>query len=181
MIEKGEVVGNGSPAEIAQDYRNLFASNSVVAKKSSKSKINEDGSVENDLIKACVGMKQTKEKLTFSISVQEKKKTTDDPIVAFGIIRDTGEQVYRWASDENIREKIKLDPFDVEVELDNIFPEAKFSVLLVVKSRDRTEDFGVFNDIMSFEVVPRSSYTWDTYWKPRESYTLNGRKKDVHV
>lgn len=172
MIEKSEIVKIGNPAGIAQSYRKLFVEEGVSQNAKTKKRSN-DGKAENDFVAASIKLKQTKDSLKFNISVQQKKELDKDTIVALGIVRDTGEQVYRWASDEKIEGALSLNPGNITLEIDNIFPEATFDILLVVKSKDRSKDFGTFNDILRFEVAPRTGHKWDTFWKPSEKFIIN--------
>lgn len=176
MIEKGKIVASGRSAEVAQKYRELFSDDTIVQKTTTK-KFNSDGSVETDYIKAEVKLKQTPSSLLFDVSVQGKDGLDRDSIIAMGLIRDTGEQVYRWASDEKTKKTLSFDPTRIRLEIDNIFPEGIYDVLLVIKTRDRSKDYGTFNNFLKFEIKPRTDHPWDSFWKPKEVFTIDSSKE----
>ncbi|MBH2007645.1 ABC transporter ATP-binding protein [Candidatus Saccharibacteria bacterium] len=175
MIEKGKIVASGRSSEVAQKYRELFAADSNIPQSTTK-KQNRDGTIETDFIQAKINLRKTSEKLTFDITVRQKKPLKEDSIVALGLIRDTGEQVFRWASDEKTKDVLSFDPAHITLELQNIFPEGTYDILFVVKSRDRSEDYGTFTDILQFEIESRTDHPWDTYWKPQERFTIEPSK-----
>ncbi len=177
MIEKGVIVEQGKSSVVAQRYRELFMPKSALQYKEPK-KLKGDGFAQNDFIKANVTIKQQTESLTVNLSIQPKIDLDEDSIVAFGIVRDSGEQVYRWASDEKMSNSPDFIKQEVEVTIDNIFPEGKYGILLVVKSRDRSKDYGTFDEILRFDVLPRTNHKWDTYWKPKETFkTINKKER----
>lgn len=176
MIEKGVIVEQGKPSVVAQRYRELFMPKSALQYKEPK-KLKGDGFAQNDFIKANVTIKQQAESLTVNLSIQPKIDLDEDSIVAFGIVRDSGEQVYRWASDEKMSNSPDFIKQEVEVTIDNIFPEGKYGILLVVKSRDRSKDYGTFDEILRFDVLPRTNHKWDTYWKPKETFKTIDKKE----
>lgn len=176
MIEKGVIVEQGKPSVVAQRYRELFMPKSALQYKEPK-KLKGDGFAQNDFIKANVTIKQQAESLTVNLSIQPKIDLDEDSIVAFGIVRDSGEQVYRWASDEKMSNSPDFIKQEVEVTIDNIFPEGKYGILLVVKSRDRSKDYGTFDEILRFDVLPRTNHKWDTYWKPKETFNTIDKKE----
>ncbi len=177
MIEKGELVYIGNPSQVAQEYRELFMDKSAIQHEQSKGQIG-DGLAGNDYVSAKVDLQQTQEKLKFTIATKLEKQFDSNVIIAFGIVRESGEQIYRWASDEQVKGGINLDNLKFSVEMDNIFPEGNYGVLLVVKSKDRSIDYGTFNDILKFEISPRSDHKWDTYWKPAEKLTIISNYKE---
>lgn len=172
MIEKGKIIISGKSSVVAQKYRELFSEESDDSSKEKVSKKARNGLAENKFVKAKVDVKTLEKKLVFDVSVDQKLSLDADSIVALGIVRDTGEQVYRWASDEKIQNKVSLDPFHVSLEVENIFPEGIYDVLLVVKSRDRSKNYGTFAEVIRFEVKPRTNHPWDTFWKPKEQFTI---------
>lgn len=179
MIDKGEITSIGNPSTVAQKYRELFIAKEMIQKEQPKSEAG-NGLVANDYLSATVILDQTQDELKFTISTKLKKKIEKNALVAFGIVKESGEQVYRWASDERVDGGVDLSNLKLTVSIENIFPEGKYGILLVVKSRDRSTDYGTFNNSLIFSVLPRSSFKWDTFWKPRETYKINStRGKEV--
>ncbi|MDR0887307.1 MAG: ABC transporter ATP-binding protein [Candidatus Nomurabacteria bacterium] len=165
LVEDGEIAFSGNSAKVAQRYRELFMPTELMQKQYKKG---NDGLVETDFVKAKVDLKQTREKILVDIEVQEKIKLDEDAIIGFCLDRDNGERVYRWSSDETIEGNLSFNPARVSVEIDNIFPEGVFSMFFVVKSRDRAKDYAVVNDVLQFEIMPRSDCRWGSFWKPAE-------------
>lgn len=178
MINDGEIVDIGNPSHVAQSYRELFIEKEALETGQSKGKAG-NGIVNNDYFSAEVKVVQTTEKLKFTIATKLKKELKGDALIAFGIVKESGEQVYRWASDERVDGGVDLDNLQLTVEMDNIFPEGKYGVLLVVKSLDRSIDYGTFSDMLLFSVLPRAASKWDTFWKPKEIYKITTSKEKI--
>jgi hypothetical protein len=100
-------------------------------------------------------------------------------MVALGVYRDNGEQIYRWASDEKVDGVINLSKQNhFKLELENIFPDGLFYINVSIKSRDRTQEYGIFKNLASFRVKPRNSHVMDEFWKIKEKMEIaNGDEK----
>ena len=113
--------------------------------------------------------------LNFSVNIISKMDL-DDIVLTFVIRRDTGEWVYRFASDEKIDTSINLKNEIKKqfcIKLQNIFPNGRFEVIANVKKRDRTIEYALEKVLTTFEVVNQSTYANDQYWKPKEEYTID--------
>lgn len=170
MIESGEIVLLGSPAKVSQKYRDLFMP------QENRSLRNDSSEGENSNVKVAVSSEfiSKKEKIKFDIKILPKKNI-DDPIVTFEIIRDNGESVYRWVTDEKVKNKINLvkdKTVKLELILDNIFPNGSFDVQVGVKKRDRSEDYILLSDATKFEIINVGSFSGDTRWKPKEEIRI---------
>ncbi|MDO4872064.1 MAG: polysaccharide ABC transporter ATP-binding protein [bacterium] len=165
LIDKKSDLVVGSPSEIAQIYRKLNNEN-IGETESSKTINNSDVSISCDTHK-------TDSKISFSIDFSAKK-IINDAVLTFMIIRDSGEIVYRYVTDEKMKEKIAISekPVNLSLEIDNIFPNGYFSVQVGVKSRDRSKVYSVVDDISVFEVVNQGSYSNDVFWKPKSTIKL---------
>lgn len=177
MIEKGEIIEQGNPAKVAQKYRGIFNQQ----QQETTDVRSGDGVAESDFISIHAAVEQSDDEIILNIETS-RKKSMESPLVAIGIIRDTGEQVYRWASDEKIGKDIDVGSANITLTLDNIFPEAEFNVVLMVKSQDRSKNYGIFNDILKFTVPRRSDSQWDAFWKPGEKVSIStgGNESDTH-
>ena len=173
MLDSGKIVATGNPAEVAQSYREALMPEGAIQNNSKKNN-KGDGSGENDFIKSNVSLSQDNNtnKLIFNIDTNYKKAIDNNPVVAFGLIRDNGEQVYRWASDERIENSVDFNNTRLTVSIDNIFPEGDYGVLLVNKSIDRSDDYGTFSDILKFTIKPRGGKTKSGYWCPKDEYAI---------
>lgn len=160
MLDAGKIIAEGNTQKVAQKYRDL---NMKEEEDANKAKTYKKQSVS---AKATARVTTEKILLDFKITPNEK---IDDPMVAFGIFRDDGTQVYRWASDEKIPSGINLEKDrHLHAEIENILPDGRFNVLLMVRSRDRSKNYGIFDEITHFRIKPRSSYPNDMFWKVPE-------------
>lgn len=169
LIDSGKVEIEGSSSKVAQAYRELFFP------LKSNTKPNEAISINNAIVKAKYKKDKKLNKLCFKFDVNPKF-SLKSPAIIMKINRDTGEQVYRWASDEKIKEPyeiVKDQKFTVSIEIDNIFPNGKFDVQFAIVERNRTKDYVLMNDIINFEIVNDTPYSGDVYWKPKETYLIS--------
>lgn len=179
MIEKGEVVAMGNPAAIAQKYRELFMPHSIEKK----------DSVVQQVVKQPVDIsaKIKRSNGTVKISVEmitKEQLPSPEAIVSLFIDRDTGEQVYRFSSDEKTGEAFTLkknQKIKINLELQDIFPNGIFTLRASVKSKDRVNEYALFGDLDSFEIDRRvdSGLQWDIHWHPNEKHEIeieNGKK-----
>jgi ABC-2 type transport system ATP-binding protein len=170
MIEKGKIIETGNPAKIAQKYRELFMDQSTKQTK------NDNSEKENTYLKLDVRNRILSEEkqIKFDVSIIAKADI-DDPVVTFEITRDNGESVYRWVTDEKIKESISLiknRKTSIELVLDNIFPNGTFDVQVGVKKRDRSKDYILVSEATRFEIINKGSFSGDVRWKPNEKFTL---------
>lgn len=165
LIDKGSDLVVGSPSEIAQIYRKLN-NETPDADNDSKNVVSDGISI------SCETVKKT-DKLEFSINFSSKE-VIKDVVLTFMVIRDTGEIVYRYVTDEKMKEKISLSkkPVNLNLKIDNIFPNGYFSVQVGVKSRDRSKVYAIIDDISVFEIVNDGSYSNDIFWKPKTTIKL---------
>ncbi|HRQ86570.1 MAG TPA: ABC transporter ATP-binding protein [Candidatus Saccharibacteria bacterium] len=178
MLDSGKIVNIGNPSKVAQSYRELFIDKGAKTSKQSKGAYG-NGIINNDYFSARISVDQTSKNLVFKINTHLKTKLEEDVLLAFGIVKESGEQVYRWASDERVNKPIDLDDLLLTVEIDNIFPEGNYSVLFVVKSLDRSIDYGIFNESLFFTVTSRAASKWDMFWKPKENFKISVKEKGV--
>ena len=170
MLENGKILIEGNPAKVSQKYRELFMdSSSIVTKEDTSSN-------SNDMVEVIAHNKIDYEKKTIKFNIDILPKIDiEDPVITFEIIRDNGESVYRWVTDEKVKEKINLTKnkkMKFELELDNIFPNGVFEVQIGVKKRDRSKDYILTSEATNFEIINRGSFSGDTRWKPCEKFAL---------
>lgn len=173
LIDKGHKSITGSPLKISQIYRELNSNDGVTVNKPNKTK-KEKSEIGTKYVDAKVIFKNLGEKLLFD-SYLTPKQDLEDPIVAIEVFKDNGEPLIRWVTDEKIPGEINLESnkeYNLRLILENIFPVGRFSVRLMVRKRDRSADYGIFNDITTFEIENTTPYNFNTLWKPREEYTL---------
>lgn len=172
LIDKGHKTVIGSPLEIAQIYRELNNEDDkegAVGDKTSKV-------IGRKYVDVDVKVTEVEGAIQLDITLTPNAEV-EDPIIALGIYRDTGEQVYRWVSDEKADSHINLDkPTNLHIELGKVFPVGVFTGSLFVKKRDRTKDYVVFDNIIKFEIKNHSPYQYDTFWKIPEKTIVNGKE-----
>jgi ABC-2 type transport system ATP-binding protein len=177
LIDKGHKTEIGSPLKISQIYRELNDADSVtVGSDTSKSKYGRD--VGTKYVKAEVDFKNYESELEFKVSV-ESKVLLEDPIIALELFKDDGQQVYRWVTDEKLDNLLELSPGKknvIKFTLQNIFPSGVFSGRVLVRKRDRSIDYGIFNDIVKFEIKNKSKYPHDILWKPTERVMIESNE-----
>lgn len=110
------------------------------------------------------------EKLYFDFDFNIDKKIKDY-VITFVINRNDGEMLYRWTSDEEIEGELNGNQ-KISFELENIFPNGVFSVQVGVKSRDRSKIYGLFDDIVKFDLNNRGDSGNNIYWKPKTKVNI---------
>lgn len=172
LIDKGHKTEIGKPLEIAQIYRELNDEDEVTVNKDDKAK----SATGTKYVKAQVKCVKSREKITFDIAMDPKMQI-DDPVVAIGVYRDTGEPVYRWASDERLPFAFDIQKHKkIRIEVDNILPVGVFTVDLFIKKRDRSKDYAVFNRIAEFEIKNVTPYEHAILWNVPDQIFVNGEE-----
>lgn len=171
LIDKGHKTEIGSPLKISQIYRELNDKESVTVN-------NKAGVINNGTryINADVKFEMVDSKIVFTIDLKPKL-AMEDSVMAIGIYRDSGEQIYRWASDEKIDADLDLNVRNtIKIELEDVLPVGAFTMNLYIRRRDRSLDYATFNEITKFKVKNVTPYQYATYWKIPEQTFVNGRK-----
>ena len=155
LINKGKIELSGSAPKVAQLYRDLndSSANETEAKNTKLDDVDIDVSVQ-----------KKKDKYEFAIDVNAKTKL-DDAVFTFIIRRDSGEWVYRYASDDNNAKPITIDKngkYKLKLTLDNVFADGVYYVSVAAKKSDRTETYAALDDIVKFEVVNKKD---SIYWQ----------------
>lgn len=155
LINKGKIELSGSAPKVAQLYRDLndSSANETEAKNTKLDDVDIDVSVQ-----------KKKDKYEFAIDVNAKTKL-DDAVFTFIIRRDSGEWVYRYASDDNNAKPItinKNNKYKLKLTLDNVFADGIYYVSVAAKKSDRTETYAALDDVAKFEVVNKKD---SIYWQ----------------
>ena len=172
LIDKGHKFVVGNPSEIAQMYRGLNmpdAENDA----DEESNFQKIGS-KSKYIEARAECTLNADTVSFNVSIKPRVELKD-AVLTFVIRKSTGEPVYRWTSDEKGYKDlaIKKDAaLSLRLELQNIFEDGLYGVQVGIKKYDRTEDYLLYNDIVTFEVVNKSEFPSDVHWKPKEKYNI---------
>lgn len=168
LLNNGEIVELGRPSKVAGKYLEL---NSGTINREDAG----DGTLTNDQgVTAKLSMQNEGNILVFSTEVRSEIPL-DDIAITFMINRDTGEVVYRWASDDSDKQKISIkdsDTVKIHIELDNIFPDGEFDVQLAIKKRDRSKIYALFNRVLAFRLVNPDVNKRNNHWKPNEKSSI---------
>lgn len=163
LIDKGHDLTVGTPLEIAQIYREL---NTPSVQKDHKSQAEHGG------VDLSVEAKPTKNLINIDINIKPKINA-EDVTAALVISRDNGEMVYRWVYDEKYDKKMTLrkgKPININIDIQNIFPDGKYSIRMAVRKLDRSFDYVFIDDVAGFEIA--SVNTGREFWKPEEKHTV---------
>jgi ABC-2 type transport system ATP-binding protein len=169
LIDKDHKVEMGNPMKISQIYQELNEQKGVTVNNSRKNTNNE-----TECLKANMNFSINNSEIEFVIELTPKENL-DDPIVALEIYRISGEQVIRWVTDEKMDSPIKLKrnrKIKMVLKFQNIFPVGSFTTRLLIRKRDRSIDYGIFNDMVSFEIKNRTTYEHNVFWVPTEKINI---------
>lgn len=158
LIENGKIRERGSSVKVAQLYRDLNDPNLAKGKNNSKKNTRLKD------IDISVDVKSSKDKYDFTVTMTPKIQL-DDAVIAFVIRRDSGEWVYRYATDDGGKPGKTYksgEKKQVKLELDNVFADGIYYVSVSVKKQDRTETFASLDDIVHFEVRNKKD---SIYWQ----------------
>ena len=175
LIDKGHKTEIGTPLKIAQIYKDLNS------EEVASDKLNKKRNEGTKYIDADVDIEAKNDKVIIDITLKPKLPI-DDPIVALGLYKETGEQVYRWTSDERAPKNFDVNKDSyIRLELEDVFPVGRFVATLFIKKRDRTVDYATFNEIAAFTIKDIALSPHGIHWKIPDSTYINGREvKDVH-
>lgn len=174
MIDKGEIVRIGNPSKVAQLYRD---SNSVNVQEESKNSKKDKQPILTEYaeIKSAVKVSDNYKEIIVSVNMRALRGI-EDGVITLEISQNTGLQVYRWVSDEKIIGKNislkKDDKINLNLTIQNIFPDGVFTGRVALKKRDRTKEYARVENAITFEIVHKNSFPYDTQWKPSESVSL---------
>lgn len=171
MLEDGRVTVIGKTTDVAARYREV---NNQIKTHSETTVVSANSGIE---INCNYQQDKVDNTLKFELDVYSKIKY-EDVVLTFVIQKDTGEWVYRFASDEKIDEPLNIEASVKQkfcLTLQNIFPNAHFEVQCAIKRRDRSQEYYPTQVICDFDIVNQSSYANDGYWKPVESFSTDLR------
>jgi ABC-2 type transport system ATP-binding protein len=169
LIDKSGIIEEGNAAEISRKYRELNESQENTAVDTEKVsvipsaiKIDANAQIDDSLIKLTA---------VFNSSID-----IHDVVISLIIRRETGELVYRLTSDEKLSDVIsftKNTPKELSLEIENVFPDGIFCVDYTIRSRDRSTNYGVWDDIAKFNISHPQNNPEDKYWKLPAKFNLN--------
>lgn len=170
LVRNGKIEHMGNTAKVASMYREQNMSDEEVTRQGS------DGSLVGKRVKINAELKnQTADnELQFNIEIYPREDMPE-AVVAISISRDTGEIVYRWASNEKLTDNISIKKnkkITVGLNIQNIFPNGGFSLNISLRNQDMTKFYFSANELLKFEISNRSKYSADAYWKPNDQVEI---------
>lgn len=170
MIDEGGIIKEGNPAVVAQTYREFFRPQSNNGDLAETSMMTETAEISGRLTRSN-GTVRARVELT-------PKKNMPDSILSLFLDRDTGEQVYRFSSDEKTGSPFQLErgkKITVDVRLEDIFPNGVFTLRASIKSVDRSIEYLSAGDLGRIEIDRRveSGSQWDIHWQPKETFKID--------
>ena len=170
LVKDGNVEYIGDTAQVASMYREENMGEDEVAMHtkggtSANKKVTVDARLDS---------KPSDPELLFDIAVVSKGDMPD-AVMAVSLTKDSGEIVYRWASNEKLAEDILIKDnkkIVIKLNIQNIFPNGVFSLNVSLRNKDMTTFYFSADEILSFQVVNRSNYSADAYWKPHEQVEI---------
>ncbi|HYF96513.1 MAG TPA: ABC transporter ATP-binding protein [Patescibacteria group bacterium] len=169
LIREGKIEYMGNTAKVASMYRELNVSQDKVVKSG------HTGSLASERVKINAKYNNpSNNELLFKVEITPKENMPDS-VIALSITRDTGEIVYRWASNEKLPKNISVKKdkkTKVDLYIQNIFPNGVFSLNLSLRNQDMTNFYFSADEILRFEITNTSSYPADSYWKPNDKVEI---------
>ena len=164
LINKGKIELSGKAVKVAQLYRDLNDTSSANIREDKNTKLND--------IDINVFYRQNSKTHDFDIKVTPKIDLSDIAIT-FVVRKDSGEWVYRYATDDNGKRAMTINKgkeVDVSILLDKIFADGVYYVCVAVKKSDRSEVYAALDDIVKFEVVNKKS---NSLWQIPSTIKIN--------
>lgn len=166
LIENGEIMSIGSPADVVKDYQELNKppeeptdDDTDALKKKQKFATVKLYDRKQRSIKVVHGYEEF---LNFDITL-EPKITLSDFCVEFSISKDSGEKLY-WYTTELERDfpsQLRSgSSMQVNIRLDNIFGEGGYRAGVVVRLKDKSQVFIKDDEALSFKVAGRGENGW---------------------
>lgn len=175
LINKGKIELIGEVGEVTKRYSELNREpNATIlnsySSKAQPSRSNSGVSMKVVLRNQNLEHKKTyyrEDSLIFDTTIQSKKHIQD---VIFGLTiqKSNGELVY-WFTTEKPNPEIKSIEEDgkihIQIQIDNIFGEGEYSVNASFKSRDRSKEYCIKDDIITFKVGTDLRHGWTLHPK----------------
>lgn len=170
LVKDGDVEYIGDTAQVASMYREENMEEDEVAMHT------KGGTSANKkvTVDARLNSKPSDPELSFDIAM-EYKGDMPDAVMAVSLTKDSGEIVYRWASNEKLTSNIFVkndNKILVKLNIQNIFPNGIFSLNISLRNKDMTAFYFSADEILNFQVVNKSNYSADVYWKPNEQVEI---------
>lgn len=170
LIKDGNIEHIGHTAQIASMYRDENMEKDEVASRkdagvSSNKNITVDARLNNE---------SSDSELSFDVEVIAKE-SIPDAVLAISLTKDSGEIVYRWASNEKLTKNILIkhgSKIVVKLKIQNIFPNGEFSLNVGLRNKDMTRFYLSADEVLKFHVINKTNYSADVYWKPNEQVEI---------
>lgn len=170
LIKDGNIEYIGDTAQIASMYReeNMHKDEVAIRKEvgiSSNSYVTVDARLDSE---------PSDSELLFDVVVVAKENIPD-AVLAISLTKDSGEIVYRWASNEKLKKNILIkhgNKIVIKLKIQNIFPNGEFSLNIGLRNKDMTRFYISADEVLKFQVINGTNYSSDVYWKPNEQVEI---------
>jgi ABC-2 type transport system ATP-binding protein len=170
LIKDGDVEYVGDTARVASMYREENMNRDEIINHREKNiQSNNIASVN-----ASLNSEPSDRELVFDVAVTVNE-SIPNAVLAISLTRDSGEIVYRWASNEKMTDKLLMysgKKVDVKLNIQNIFPSGVFSLNVGLRNKDMSRFYLSADDVLKFEIINTSHNSADAYWKPSESVEI---------
>lgn len=170
LIKDGNVEYIGDTAQVASMYREENMDKNEVA---SRKKVGISSN-KNITVDARLSNQPSESELLFDIVVVAKENISD-AVLAISLTKDSGEIVYRWASNEKLTKNILIkhdNKVIIKLKIQNIFPNGEFSLNIGLRNKDMTRFYLSADEVLKFQIINRTNYSADVYWKPNEQVEI---------
>jgi ABC-2 type transport system ATP-binding protein len=170
LIKDGNVEYVGNTAQVASMYRDdNMGEDEVTSHKQAGVSSNK-----NITVDARLNNEPSDSELSFDVVVVAKE-SIPDAVLAISLTKDSGEIVYRWASNEKLTKNILIkhdNKIVIKLKIQNIFPNGEFSLNVGLRNKDMTRFYLSADEVLKFQVINKTNYSADVYWKPNEQVEI---------
>jgi len=163
LIEDGRIIESGRSTKIAQRYREL----------NSPRRNNGAGVEASEKQLSCsIKTKEIGDNIHIDV-VLKPKQDFGESIVTLSLIRDTGERVYRFSTEEKYKKPLLLmdgRPIGMQFVIQNIFPDGIFGATLNIEKYDKTEQICFITTNNIFEINNKNIN--DVFWKAKTTVVV---------
>lgn len=154
MIEKGKIVHEGDPNEIAQEYQRLFNEEAEKSESEDDTPDLGDRWGEGDLVATSVSTAQTSKEVELTVTYEAKKPVTD-PVYGFTIYGPSGINIFE-GNTKRLKHKTKSlkigESVDIVWRVPNIFTEGKHSVSVACCDESLNHFYDWLNGAVTFNI-----------------------------
>lgn len=166
VIDEGKIIYEGESSGATEKYAQLFEQKTADSASADSDSYVVD--IKHDLL-------YDGSRINIHLDVSATKNI-NDVIVGVSLWRLGGSEVFRWATDDEIVNKvINLESdkrVQVDLDIQNILPDGDYFVNMAVRSRDREKKYRAIPK--AYRIRVRKGGVDAEYWKPECKYSITG-------